>query len=60
MYGQFIKEELAAQDARKVLEQRAVAVITTSGTLATLLLGLAALSTKASSTFVLRHTHARG
>jgi hypothetical protein len=46
-YGQFI------QDARKAsFEQRSVAVITTSGTLATLLLGLAALATKASSTFV--------
>ena len=53
-YGQFIREELATQDARKAsFEQRGVAVITTSGTLATLLLGLAALSTNASATFVL-------
>lgn len=52
-YGQFIKDELAAQDVRKAsFEQRSIAVITTSGTLATLLLGLAALATKASSTFV--------
>jgi hypothetical protein len=55
-YAQFVKEELDAQDARKAsFEQRGVAVITTSGTLATLLLGLAALSTKSASTFVLPH-----
>ncbi len=55
-YGQFVKDELAAQDARKAcFEQRGVAVITTSGVLVTLLFGLAALSTKRSQTFVLPH-----
>jgi hypothetical protein len=53
-YAQLAKDELAAQDARKAsLEQRGVGVITTSGVLVTLLFGLAALSTKASDTFVL-------
>lgn len=53
-YGEFVKDELAAQDQRKTsFEQRGIAVITTSGTLATLLFALAALSTKESDTFVL-------
>jgi hypothetical protein len=55
-YGQFLKDELAAQDARKAsFEQRGLAVITTSGTLVTLLFALAALSTNKSQTFVLPH-----
>jgi hypothetical protein len=49
----FIGEEVDAESDRKSsLESRAIAVITSSGTLVTLLLGLAALVTK-SSTFVL-------
>jgi hypothetical protein len=53
-YGEFVKEELAVQDARKAsFEQRGLAVITTSGVLVTLLFALAALSTKRSQTFVL-------
>ncbi len=53
-YGSFIKDELDAQDKRKAsFEQRGLAVITTSGTLVTLLFALAALSTKKTQTFVL-------
>jgi hypothetical protein len=56
-YGQFIKDELAVQDARKAsFEQRGLAVITTSGVLVTLLFAMAALSTKRSQTFVLPHS----
>ena len=56
-YGQFVKDELAVQDARKAsFEQRGLAVITTSGVLVTLLFALAALSTKRSATFVLPHS----
>jgi hypothetical protein len=54
LYADFVKDELAAQDARKAsFEQRGITVITTSGVLVTLLLGLAALSTKKADTFVL-------
>jgi hypothetical protein len=53
-YGDFIKDELDVQDKRKAsFEQRGVAVITTSGTLVTLLFALAALSTKHDATFTL-------
>jgi hypothetical protein len=53
-YGEFVKDELAAQDQRKAsFEQRGLAVITTSGTLVTLLFALSALSTKESQTFTL-------
>jgi hypothetical protein len=53
-YGQFVKDELDAQDLRKSsFEQRGLAVITTSGALVTLLFALAALSTTESETFVL-------
>ena len=53
-YGQYVEDELAAQSARKAsLEQRAVTVITSSGALATLLFGLAALSTTRDATFAL-------
>jgi len=55
-YGEFAKDELDAQDNRKAsFEQRGVAVITTSGTLVTLLFALAALSTKQAATFSLPH-----
>jgi hypothetical protein len=54
VYGDFIKDELEAQDKRKAsFEQRGLAVITTSGALVTLLFALAAFSTKAAATFVL-------
>ncbi len=44
VYGDFLKDELAAQDARKAsFEQRGLAVVTTAGTLVTLLFGLTAL-----------------
>jgi hypothetical protein len=53
-YGEFVKDELAAQDARKAsFEQRGQTVITTAGTLVTLLFALAALSTKQTATFTL-------
>lgn len=53
-YGDFVKDELEAQDRRKAsFEQRGLAVITTSGALVTLLFALAALSTKEAATFVL-------
>lgn len=46
----FIGEELAGESSRKSsLESRAIAVITSSGTLVTLLLGLTALVTRSSS-----------
>jgi hypothetical protein len=55
-YGDFVKDELEAQDKRKTsFEQRGLAVITTSGTLVTLLFALVALSTKKADTFVLPH-----
>jgi hypothetical protein len=45
VYGEFLKDQLAAQDARKAsFEQRGVGVVTTSGALVTLLFGFAALS----------------
>ena len=57
VYGDFIKDELEAQDKRKAsFEQRGLAVITTSGTLVTLLFALAALSTKEAATFTLPTT----
>ena len=44
IYADYIKEQQEAQEARKVsLEQRGLAVITTSGALVTLLFGLTAL-----------------
>ena len=46
VYPDFVKELLAAEDKRREsLESRGMAVITVSGTLVTLLLGLAALVT---------------
>jgi hypothetical protein len=54
VYGEYIKAELEVQDNRKAsFEQRALAVITTSGTLVTLLFALAAFSTKEADTFTL-------
>ncbi len=56
-YGEFIKDELEAQEKRKAsFEQRGLAVITTSGTLVTLLFALAAFSTKEAATFTLPGT----
>jgi hypothetical protein len=52
VYADFIKEQLAAQDARKAsLEQRGLAVITTSGALVTLLFGLTALTVAREATY---------
>ena len=46
VFGEYLKDELARQDARKSsFEQRGIAVVTTAGTLVTLLFGLAAFST---------------
>lgn len=46
IYGEYLKDELARQDSRQSsFEQRGIAVVTTAGTLVTLLFGLAALST---------------
>jgi len=57
VYGQFVKDELDSQDTRKAsFEQRGLAVITTSGTLVTLLFALATLSRKSGKGFVLPHT----
>jgi len=54
VYGEFVKDELEAQDKRKAsFEQRGLAVIPTSGTLVTLLFALATLSTKQAATFTL-------
>lgn len=54
---EYLKDQLARQDARKAsLEQRGLAVITTSGALVTLLFGLAALSTGSAATFTLPGT----
>jgi hypothetical protein len=59
IYADYIKEQLDAQEARKVsLEQRGLAVITTSGVLVTLLFGLTALSVRRDSTFVVPDTAA--
>ena len=53
IYADYIKEQLDAEEARKVsLEQRGLAVITTSGVLVTLLFGLTALSVRRATTFV--------
>jgi hypothetical protein len=49
-YSKYAEALLAAQDGRKAsLEQRGLAVITTSGTLVTLVFGLVAVLTKANS-----------
>lgn len=54
VYDGLLKEEIEAENARKTsFEARGLAVITSSGGLATLLFGLAALSTKEQATFVL-------
>jgi MFS family permease len=54
VYAEYVEAELEAQDKRKSsFEQRGLAVITTSGTLVTLLFALAALSTKQADTFTL-------
>jgi hypothetical protein len=54
VYGDFIQHELDAQDRRKdSFEQRALAIVTTSGALTTILFGLAAFATKPGKPFVL-------
>jgi len=51
-YAAYIKDQVDAQEARKAsLEQRGLAVITTSGALVTLLFGLTTISTKRAATF---------
>jgi hypothetical protein len=46
LYGEHIKVELSNQEARKTsFEQRGLAVVTTAGTLVTLVFGLAAIAT---------------
>ncbi len=53
-YDELLKDELAAEDARKdSLEARGVAVVTTSGALVTLLFALSALSTEEQATYEL-------
>jgi hypothetical protein len=52
VYAAYIKDQVDAQEARKSsLEQRGLAVITTSGALVTLLFGLTTLSTKRAAMF---------
>ena len=54
VYADFIEQVLAAQEARKAsIEQRGVAVITTSGALVTLLFAVIGLATKRSQTYSL-------
>jgi hypothetical protein len=57
-YSEFFKLLTETQDARKAsIEQRGLAVITTSGTLATLLFGLTALVSKAADFELPRQAH---
>jgi hypothetical protein len=59
IYAAYIKEQLDAQEARKSsLEQRGLAVISTSGVLVTLLFGLTALSVKRAPKFEIPTTAA--
>lgn len=52
--GAFVEKVLDAQEARKSsIEARGLAVITTSGTLVTLLFGIVALATKREATYTL-------
>jgi hypothetical protein len=54
VYAGYIAEQIERQEERKrSIESRGVTVITTSGTLATLLLALAALTTREAGTFTL-------
>lgn len=56
VYGEYLKEQVAEEQARKSsFEQRGLAVVTTAGTLVTLLFGLAALSTTVGKSDPLRH-----
>jgi hypothetical protein len=56
VYGEYLKEEITRQDARQSsFEQRGIAVVTTAGTLVTLLFGLAALSTASAKGNPLHH-----
>ena len=53
-YAKYMEAQLAREEERKKwFEARGVTVITTSGTLATLLLGLIAIATKSTQTFTL-------
>lgn len=53
-YAAFVEDLLTAEDARRAsLESRGASVITVTGTLVTLLLGLAALAMKEAATFTL-------
>ena len=57
LYADYIKQQIDAQEARKSsLEQRGLAVISTSGALVTLLFGLTALTVKRGATFDLPET----
>ena len=59
IYADYIKEQVEAQEARKLsLEQRGLAVITTSGVLVTLLFGLTALTVRRAATFDIPNTAA--
>lgn len=59
LYAEYIKEQVQAQEVRKTsLEQRGLAVISTSGVLVTLLFGLTALSIKGEATFDIPDTSA--
>lgn len=56
-YDELLKDELAAQEARKEsFERRGLAVITTAGTLVTLLFALGALSVRSAAQFALPAT----
>jgi hypothetical protein len=56
VYGEYLKDEIARQDARQSsFEQRGIAIVTTAGTLVTLLFGLAALSTSSAQGNPLHH-----
>lgn len=56
VYDELLKEELARQEARKAsFEQRGLAVVTTAGTLVTLLFGLSAIATATSTGDPFRH-----
>jgi hypothetical protein len=57
-YAEYVAQLLAGQEARKAsLEQRGLSVVTSSGTLVTLLFGLVALLTKGASYRLPTKTH---
>jgi hypothetical protein len=56
VYAAYIATQLDREEERKrSLESRGVTVVSTSGTLATVLLGLIAIATRSDSTFTLPH-----